>query len=232
MKGDEYDPDSVSFNSFKIELRNVKRATVAAFCEQLFGYYCNDNECLCGGRDDCKCFIVNTSVPCRVSDIHLAAWRLKFGNTAPSTKLLGMREVRVLWMRTEDLVIQRCAAIVLKETQSWGEKADKAIGRLATLLDLDVVQVNTQLDAQCSIFDDDDYQPPMTVAGPSGVSQRRGSATQVYYDSNDASIQSELKKFLSQPPDHFRRCKLKTDYAIRIFYFTLLIIQCACLTRI
>ena len=125
-----------------------------------------------------------------------------------------------MWLRTEDIVIQRCADFLKKETKSWATRADEAIGKLATLLELDIVQVDAQLDAQCSIFDDSDDEDQLSVAGPSGLSQRRGSATQRnYYDSNDATIQSELKKFLSQAPEHFVRCKFISDHRIRISKF-------------
>ena len=139
LVGDQYDPSSIEFSAEKNELKKIKRAVCAAICEQLFQYYANDNSCTCDhgpGHPQCKCFLVKTKVPLRVSEVDLAAWRLNFGNTAPNTKLLRLRTVRLYWMNTQDVVIQRCANILKKETKSWGALADAALEKIATMLSL------------------------------------------------------------------------------------------------
>ena len=140
LVGAEYDPSSPDFNPKKNEMRNIKRAVCASICEQLFQCYANAKECYCSHGSEspqCKCFLVTSNrVPVRVSDIELAAWRLNFSNTAPNTKLLRLRTVHLYWMNSQDVVIQRCATLLKRNTKSWSAQADAALEKIGTMLSL------------------------------------------------------------------------------------------------
>ena len=76
--------------------------------------------------------------------------------------------------------------------------------------------------AQCSIYDDSESEDEIVVNEPSGFSQRRGSSTQ--YDINEASIKSEITKFLAQPPDHFAKCEFcASTFALKYILYMRLI---------
>ena len=51
---------------------------------------------------------------------------------------LRMRTTRLYWMQSEDIVIQRNAALLKLKTLDWGRRADKALTKLANLLDFNV----------------------------------------------------------------------------------------------
>ena len=211
LNGPEYDGPNA--DPYKVQLRLMKRSTVCALMEQMVQMFADDDPCLCTDKKpDCACFTrINNNVPLRVSNLHLMAARLYFGSTTTNwtnkKHALRMRETRILWENSQDFVICRNAALLKLKTEDWGKDADEALTHLGNLLDFDVVQVEN--DARTNLFDDSDEETPVAVQfGNLGVNraqtqQPRGAT----YNVNDASIESEIQKFLMQPSNHFALCK-------------------------
>ena len=210
--GPEYDgPDA---DPYKIQLRAVKRACVAGLMEQMVQTYANEEDCFCSGRPSvCDCFTrVNNHVPKRVSRLHLMAARLFYGSTTSNWLnkkcALRMRETRILWENTGDIVICRNAALLKQKTEDWGKIADEGLIHLGNLLQFDVVR--TESEAQTNLFDDSDEESPVAHFGNLGINRAQNQTQQPgtsAYNVNDASIESEIQKFLMQQSNHFASCK-------------------------
>lgn len=212
LSGEEYDGDNP--DPYKVQLRAVKRACVVAFMEQMTNTFANDNSCFCPEKSsDCPCFVeVNNYVPNRISKLHLMSARLYYGSTTsnwPDKKhAMRMMQTRTYWMNTDDIVIQRNAALLKLKTKEWGKIADDALSHLCNLLKFDVVQVEAA-EAQCDFFNESDDESGIQV--PFGNLEVGRNQTQRpsagLYDVNENSIDNEIQKFLNQPNSHFVECK-------------------------
>ena len=212
LVGSDYDgPDA---DPYKIQLRAIKRACVAGLMEQMVQKYANEDDCFCPGRPSvCACFTqVNHHVPKRVSRLHLMAARLFYGSTTSNWMnkkyALRMRETRILWENTGDIVICRNAALLKQETEDWGKIADEGLTHLGNLLQFDVVR--TESEAQTDLFDDSDEESPVASFGNLDLTRAQNQTQQPStsaYNVNDASIDSEIQKFLMQKSNHFASCK-------------------------
>ena len=193
------------------ERRNIKRSVVCAINEQCIQMYCNGDECTCGSLDpDCACFTTtNRRVPNRVSEIHLMAYRLDFANNNTNSKSgeeLRMRTTRLYWMQSQDMVIQRNAQLLKLKTKDWGERADRALTKLANLLDFDVIAQHNSAQ-KIDIFNDDSDDEVAVEFGSVRIASTQDPTRKDHYNPLDASIQSEIKKFLKQHPEHYIECK-------------------------
>ena len=209
LVGDEYDGPSA--DPYKVQLRAVKRACVVSLMEQMVNVYANDSICTCSSeKADCGCFtITNNRVPNRMSQVHLMAIRLYYGSTSSgiSDKKRAMRmlQTRILWENTSDPVIVRNAALLKLKTATWGAEADEALNKLSSLLDLDVVPVESE--EPTDLFDDSDDEAELAENLDDIQVNSQKSRTQQPYNVNQGSIESELHKFLNLPGDHFVKCK-------------------------
>ena len=119
---------------------------------------------------------------------------------------LRMRTTRLYWMQSEDIVIQRNAALLKLKTLNWGRRADKALTKLANLMDFNVVAHDPITSPDMNIFNDSDDEN-------SQISMSFGSVrigTQPY-NPVEASIEGEIKKFLKQHPEHYVECKYSAN---------------------
>ena len=206
------DYDGPSSDAYKVLLRAVKQATVASMMEQMVNAYANKKDCFCETkRADCGCFTVeNNHVPNRVSEIHLMAARLYFGSTSSNfsdnKRNMRMLHTRTLWNNTSDPMIMRNAALLKLKTANWASEADAALCKLSRLLNLDVVPVQSEEPTDLFQDSDDEAELADQIDDVQVDSQRQTSRTQPY-NVNQGSLESELRKFLSLPGDHFVKCK-------------------------
>ena len=70
---------------------------------------------------------------------------------------LRMRTTRLYWMQSQDFVIQRNAQLLKMETEDWGRKADRALTKLANLLDFNAV-AHDPISSTTDIFIDSDNE--------------------------------------------------------------------------
>lgn len=193
---------------FYIARRNMKRSVTCAIMEQCVQSHCNDKECDCSPpfKVDCSCFtVINNLVPERVSDMHLMAHRLDLASShrnLPHDESLRMRTTWLYWMQSEDMVIQRNAQLLKLKTENWGSKADRALTKLANLMDFNVVAHDPPASPHLDLFDDPEVEGS-SIARSFG-SVRIGTQP---YDPTEASIEGEVKKFLMQHPEHYVECK-------------------------
>ena len=206
--------DSNMKTALDVELRNIKRALVIACMEQLVRGYANGAECS-DNEADCACFYVSRNdIDSRVSDIQKMAARLFYASSnwsaASNSNWIGsnmrMREVRFYWLATEDPIIIRNAHLLNKKTQNWASDADNALRKLSMILDIDVVRPPSDDDNQANDFEDPDADTMSLAADFAAVSANSQSRPQSY-DVNDSSVEGEIRKFLSQHPSHFSKCK-------------------------
>ena len=190
-----------------IERRNMKRAVVCAMNEQCIQAHCNDNECDCSPpfKAECSCFtVVNNLVPARVSEMHLMAHRLDYASNLQNkhqNESLRMRTTRLYWMQSQDTVIQRNAQLLKMKTEDWGRQADRALTKLANLLDFNVVAHDPVVSSTTNIFvDSDDENSDISV---NFGSVRIGTQP---YNPNEASIEGEIN-------DTIRRTQQGTSYS-------------------
>ena len=203
--------DDFEANPLKVQLRAVKRAVVCSMMEQMVNCYANDNDCNCEYETaDCTCFVVvNNHVPNRVSDLHLMAARLHYGSSTSNAKnpkaSMRMQQTRILWKNTEDRVIVRNAALLYAKTEFWAAKADAGLCKLGTLMNLDVVEV--QSEEQTTLFDDSDEESSVTADLENmNVASQSVSSTQIY-NVDQGSVEKEIQKMLKLPGDHFVKCE-------------------------
>ena len=212
--------DSNVKTALDVELRNIKRALVIAMMEQLVRGYANGAECDCNNPNqaDCACFYVTRNdIQGRVSDIQKMAARLFYASSNWSAASnpnwvasnLRMREVRLYWLATDDLVIIRNAHLLNKKSQNWASEADNALRKLSMILDIDVVQPPSDDDNEGNDFEDPDADTVSLVADFAAVSANSQSRSQPY-NVNDSSVEGEIQKFLNQHPSHFSKCKSNT----------------------
>ena len=205
------DYDGPLADPYKVQLRALKRACVVALMEQMVNVYANDAVCTClSEKADCGCFtITNNNVPNRMSQVHLLAARLYYGSTsskiADKKRAMRMLQTRTLWENTSDPVIIRNAALLKLKTATWGAEADAALTKLSSLLNLDVVQVESE--EPTDVFDDSDDEAELAAHLDDIQVNSQTSKTQQPYNVNQSSIESELHKFLNLPGDHFVKCK-------------------------
>ena len=202
--------DVVEGNPLKVQVRAVKRAVVCSMMEQMVNCYANDNECTCEFEAvDCTCFVVvNNHVPNRVSDLHLMAARLHYGSSTSNARNLKasmrMQQTRILWKNTEDRVIIRNAALLYAKTELWAARADAGLTKLGTLLNLDIVEV--QSEEQTTLFDDSDEESVTADLENMNVASTSASSTQIY-NVDQGSVEKEIQKMLKLPGDHFVQCE-------------------------
>ena len=204
------DYDGPFADPFKVQLRSVKRACCVALMEQMVNVYADDADCFCHDkRPDCECFTrENNRVPNRISKFHLMAARLYFGSTTSNwtnkKHAMRMRETRIYWENTGDLVLKRNAALLKLKTEDWGKQADDALVHLGKLMKLDVVQVENE--AQSDLFDDSDEETVVAEFGSLDVGRLQTQQAGAY-NVTDGSIEKEIENFLKQPSAHFADCK-------------------------
>ena len=201
-----------------VELRNMKRALVISCMEQLCRGYANDKDCVHQNPEpDCKCFYVSRNeIQSRASDIQKMASRLFFassnwsssGHASWFSSNMRMREVRFYWLASEDPVIVRNAHLLNKKCQNWAEDADNALRKLSNILGMDIVQVPSDNENDENEFEDPDADTTALAADFAGVSANSQPQSQTY-NVNESTIESEIKKFLSQHPSHFSKCKFE-----------------------
>jgi len=202
--------DVVEGNPLKVQVRAVKRAVVCSMMEQMVNCYANDNECTCEFEaPDCTCFVVvNNHVPNRVSDLHLMAARLHYGSSTSNARNLKasmrMQQTRILWKNTEDRVIIRNAALLYAKTELWAARADAGLTKLGTLLNLDIVEVESE--EQTTLFDDSDEESVTADLENMNVASTSASSTQIY-NVDQGSVEKEIQKMLKLPGDHFVKCE-------------------------
>ena len=102
----------------------------------------------------------------------------------------------------------RNAKLLKLKTETWAAEADSALINLASILKLDVVESVQEQLSSTNIFDD---------SGDEGDSMDDFQIQQSQNSNN--SIESEIKSFLSQSPDHFVKCKFNPS---QIVYHTFL----------
>ena len=195
-----------------IERRNMKRSVVCAINEQCINAYCNDKECDCSPpyKPDCRCFTeVNERVPLRISEMHLMAHRLDYASNLQNknqNESLRMRTTRLYWMQSQDFVIQRNAQLLKMETEDWGRKADRALTKLANLLDFNVVAHDPIVSPGANVFVDSDDENSSLAVNFDSVRIGQMNQTQPY-NPIEASIEGEIRKFLKQHHEHYIECK-------------------------
>ena len=99
-----------------------------------------------------------------------------------------------------------------KKSQNWASEADNALRKLSMILEIDVVQPPSDDDNQDNDFEDPDADTVSLVADFAAVSANSQPRSQSY-NVNDLSVEGEIKKFLSQHPSHFSKCKSNTILA-------------------
>ena len=219
--------DSNVKTALDVELRNIKRALVIAIMEQLVRGYANGAECNPNNpgcrpdQADCSCFYVSKNdIQSRVSDIQKMTARLFYASSNWSATSnpnwvatnLRMREVRLYWLATDDPIIIRNAHLLNKKSQNWASDADNALRKLSMILEIDVVQPPSDDDNQDNDFEDPDADTISLVADFAAVSANSQPRSESY-NVNDSSVEGEIKKFLSQHPSHFSKCKSNTIFA-------------------
>ena len=80
------------------------------------------------------------------------------------------------------------------------------------ILEIDVVQPPSDDDNQDNDFEDPDADTISLVADFAAVSANSQPRSESY-NVNDSSVEGEIKKFLSQHPSHFSKCKSNTIFA-------------------
>lgn len=227
LVGSEFDgPDA---DPFKIQMRAVKRACCVAFMEQMVNCYADGEDCLCNEKTaDCTCFTHSSNrVQNRVSKIHLMAARLYYGSTTSNwtnkKQAMRMRETRIHWENTGDLVLKRNAALLKLKTADWGKIADDALIHLGNLMRLDVVRVETE--AHSNLFDDSDEETVSVEFGQLDVGRNQSQQPQTQqphtsaYNVADGGIENEIKNFLKQRSAHFADCKFNNHFCAFNFLF-------------
>lgn len=209
--------DDVEGNPLKVQVRKVKRAVVCSMMEQMVNCYANDKECNCEFEAvDCTCFVVvNNRVPNRVSELHLMAARLHYGSSTNNAKnpkaSMRMQQTRILWKNTGDRVMIRNAALLYAKTERWAARADAGLSKLGTLLNLDIVEV--QSEEKTTLFDDSDEESSVTADLENmNVASTSATSTQIY-NVDQGSVEKEIQKMLKLPGDHFVKC----EYSEMIF---------------
>ena len=179
--------------------------------EQMCQSYCNDKECTCGNPEkDCTCYLViNKNVPGRVNDLQKMTMRLYFPSSTSNADLntnMRMREMRTLWLNSNDLVLIRNAKLLKTKTENWAQEADAALDKMANILGLNIIHPDTQeTDDAHMMFADSDSDDEHLRESLSNMSAQ--SQSQSRFDAVDSSVGSEVKKFLKQNPAHFAKCK-------------------------
>ena len=199
-----------------VELRNMKRALVISCMEQLCRGYANGKDCYHSKPEpDCECFYVpRNEIQSRVSDIQKMASRLFYASSNWSStghenwfsSNMRMREVRLYWLASEDPVIVRNAHLLNKNCQNWAADADNALRKLSNILGMGIVQTLSDDDNEGNEFEDPDADTMALAADFAAVSANSQPLSQSY-DVNQSTIESDVKKFLSQHPSHFSKCK-------------------------
>ena len=192
------------------ELRNIKRALVVSFMEQMCRAYADDSPCD-HNQVDCDCFYrTNNYIVNRMSEIQKMAARLFYGssNNGSNSDIrtnMRMREIRLYWLASEDEVIIRNAHLLHKKSITWAADADNALRKLAGILHLNAVQ--TVSDEETS--ENNDFEDPSDVndmvAGFAGINTQSQSD---HFQYQAATIETEIENFLRQSPAHFSKCKL------------------------
>ena len=177
--------------------------------EQMCQSYCTDAECSCDEAEkDCKCFVVtNKRVPLRVNELQKMTMRLYFPSSTSNADLktnMRMRELRTLWLNSNDLVLARNAKLLKAKTEHWAEDADDALEKLANILGLNIVHPDHQISNEAEMmFAESDSDEESLSASFSNISAQ----SQPRFNVEDSSIASEIKKFLTQNPAHFASCE-------------------------
>ena len=120
---------------------------------------------------------------------------------------------------------KRNAQLLKLKTKDWGERADRALTKLANLLDFDVIAQHNS-SQKIDIFNDDSEDEVAVEFGSVRIASTQDSRRKDHYNPLDASIQSEIKKFLKQHPEHYIECEFfiqnrcaKQFFLIIIFKF-------------
>ena len=196
------------------ELRNIKRALVVAFMEQMCRAYADDAPCDHLDKPaDCSCFYhTNNYIPNRMSDLQKIASRLFYassnnGLNSDMRTNMRMREIRLYWLATNDEVIIRNANLLHKKSITWAADADNALRKLAGILHLNSVQtVSDDESGGNNDFEDPDDVNDM-VADFAGIHTQSQSD---HFQYQVATIETEIENFLRQNPAHFSKCKLNS----------------------
>ena len=117
-----------------------------------------------------------------------------------------MRTTRLYWMQSQDFVIQRNAQLLKMETEDWGRKADRALTKLANLLDFNVVAHDPIVSPGANVFVDSDDENSSLAVNFDSVRIGQMNQTQPY-NPIEASIEGEIRKFLKQHHEHYIECK-------------------------
>lgn len=124
-----------------------------------------------------------------------------------------MRTTRLYWMQSQDVVIQRNAQLLKMETEDWGRQADRALTKLANLLDFNVVAHDPIVSPGTNVFVDSDDENSSLAVNFDSVRIDQLNQTQPY-NPIEASIEGEIRKFLKQHHEHYIECKSVLEHII------------------
>ena len=204
-------------SSLEVELRNIKRALVISCMEKMCQAYVKEDSCTCEtsqANQLCPCITETcNSIPGRMSQIQKMATRLFFASSnigSDKRTNMRMREICLYWMNTKDPVIMKNAHLLHKKSISWAADADAALCKLASILEIDAVQLPSDDEAELNNDFADPFSMNEIVAHFDDISASSQRSSQSQSQSSHvqfSSIEAEIENFLKQPSAHFTKCK-------------------------